>query len=58
VHPADAQLITMVAWLVNRPLLGVMTGGIALITIGDAMLVTSLAVKPSRVAKHLTSEPV
>ena len=44
--------------MVNSPLSGVMTGGIALITIADGMLVTSLTVRPSRVATQLTSEPV
>ena len=57
-HPSVAQLMTIVAWFVKEPPLGVMTGGVALMTRPEAMLVTSLCVRPALVAMHLANESV
>ena len=58
VHPSVAQLMTIPAWSVKEPPLGVITGVVALMTRPEAMLVTSLTVRPALVATHLANEPV
>ena len=57
-HPGVEQLITTDAWFVKSPPSGVIVGILALMTMGESMLVTSLADSEGEVARHLTTEPV